>query len=54
MLPAGTAAEFEIELLGGVTVENMREWLDYGRRRGIGQWRNGRYGTFTWQEITKQ
>lgn len=53
MLPAGTAAEFEIELLGGVTIENVREWLDYGSRRGLGQWRNGRYGTFTWQEITK-
>lgn len=51
MLPAGTTAEFQIEILGGVSSETVREWLDYGQRRGIGQWRNGSYGTFTWEIV---
>jgi hypothetical protein len=29
----------------------VREWLDYGRLRGIGQWRNSGRGRFTWEEI---
>ena len=28
----------------------LREWLDYGRRRGIGQWRNSGKGSFEWRE----
>ncbi len=26
--------------------------LDYGELKGLGQWRNGGYGTFSWEDIT--
>lgn len=29
----------------------IREWLDYGELRGIGQWRNSGKGKFTWEEV---
>lgn len=35
--------------------ENLKdwviEWLNRGKRIGLGQWRNGSYGRFTWQEV---
>lgn len=31
----------------------IREWLTYGKRHGIGQWRNASYGRFTWKEVKK-
>ena len=30
----------------------VRAWLDYGELKGLGQWRNGGFGRFTWEEIT--
>ena len=29
----------------------VREWLDYGKRRGLLQWRNSGKGTFVWNEV---
>ena len=29
----------------------IREWLDYGRFKGILQWRNGGKGRFSWEEV---
>lgn len=29
----------------------VREWLDYGALRGIGQWRNSSKGRFKWEEV---
>ena len=29
----------------------VKEWLDYGKRRGLLQWRNSGKGTFVWEEI---
>lgn len=29
----------------------VKEWLDYGKFRGLGQWRNSGKGRFEWQEI---
>lgn len=57
MLPAGTTASFDVTLLAERTkktstrpsvsfVEMLCEWLSYGLLKGIGQWRNGSYGTF--------
>mgnify|MGYP000322706229 CR=1 FL=1 len=46
--PAGTKVRFTVEILGEVGEELLREWLDYGRYRGLGQWRNGGYGSFTY------
>jgi len=45
-VPEGTFLEFTVEVLGGVSETVLREWLDYGRYRGLGQWRNASYGRF--------
>ncbi len=47
--PAGTMMTFEIEVLGGIGEGLLREWLDYGRYMGLGQWRSGGYGRFTYE-----
>ncbi len=44
--PPGTTLEFTVEILGGVSQPLLKEWLDYGKRRGLGQWRNASYGRF--------
>lgn len=45
--------EIEIELLPHKEVkwETIYALLDYGSRLGIGQFRNGSFGRFTWEEI---
>ena len=34
-----------------VTWEAIEDALDYGRLKGLGQWRNGGYGRFTWERV---
>lgn len=50
-VPAGATIEFSIVLLQEGLEKAVREWLDYGRFSGIGQWRNSGCGRFTWEEI---
>lgn len=50
-VPAGTVIEFEIQYLHDAHLKVIKEWLDYGELRGIGQWRNSGKGKFTWEEI---
>ena len=50
-IPAGSSIEFTIRLLCDTHEDLVREWLDYGELRGIGQWRNSGKGRFTWEEI---
>ena len=46
-VPAGSTLVFTINVLGGsISEELLREWLDYGENRGLGQWRNAGYGRF--------
>lgn len=49
MLPAGTWCDVRIVLLAPNVVGEalLREWLEYGRWRGMGGWRNGSFGRFT-------
>lgn len=47
--PPGTSLEITILTMGDVSEELLREWLDYGRLRGLGQWRNAGYGRFTYE-----
>lgn len=49
-LPAGTTCEFEVELLDDGHEKLVEEWLNYGRLRGLGQWRNSGKGRFTWEK----
>lgn len=50
-VPAGATVEFTVVCLSDDHEKVVREWLDYGRFSGIGQWRNSGKGRFTWEEI---
>lgn len=49
--PAGTTCEFTVLCLDEGHEKVVREWLDYGALRGIGQWRNSGKGRFEWEEV---
>lgn len=49
--PAGTTIDVEIDCLTTEMEDLVRECLDYGKLRGIGQWRNSGKGRFTYEEI---
>lgn len=50
-IAAGAWVEFEINMLDPRYEAAVREWLNYGRLKGIGQWRNSGKGRFEWEEI---
>lgn len=50
-VPAGSTIEFEVECLDPKLEDMVRECLNYGRMRGIGQWRNSGKGTYLWDEL---
>lgn len=50
-IPAGAYIEFSVTCLSDDHIEVVKEWLDYGRYKGLGQWRNSGKGRFTWEEL---
>lgn len=50
-IPAGATCEFTVVCLYDDHIDVVRDWLDYGRFSGIGQWRNSGKGRFRWEEI---
>ena len=50
-VPEGSTAEFEIQCLDPKLEDMVRECLDYGAMRGLGQWRNSGKGRFQWEEL---
>ena len=51
-IPAGATMEFEICLLNPKAHKDLViEWLEYGKLRGMGQWRNSGVGRFTYELI---
>lgn len=50
-VPAGSTLEFTINLLDDSLEDVIRECLDYGKLRGLGQWRNSGCGRFVWEEV---
>ncbi len=50
-VPAGTTIDIEIDCLTPDMEGLVRECLDYGRLRGIGQWRNSGKGRFVYEEL---
>lgn len=48
---AESQIEFTIVCLKDDMLKAVKEWLDYGKYRGLGQWRNSGKGKFTWEEI---
>lgn len=50
-IPEGANCEFNITCLVDDDMEMVKEWLDFGRRNGLGQFRNSGMGRFRWEEI---
>lgn len=50
-VPAGSSIEFTIQIFDSHLESAVKEWLDYGKFRGIGQWRNSGKGRFEWEQI---
>lgn len=49
-IKAGTKVKLEFRVLKGsrITEDVLRSILDYGEAKGLGQWRNGSFGRFTY------
>jgi hypothetical protein len=50
-VPEGTTCEVEVSCLDSRLNRVVTELLDYGKFKGIGQWRNSGKGRFTWKQI---
>lgn len=50
-IPAGAVLEFSILILKDDLEDVVIEWLDYGKLRGLGQWRNSGCGRFNYEII---
>ncbi len=46
-IPAGSSIEFTVICLSDGDIDLVKEWLSYGRLKGLGQWRNSGKGKFT-------
>ena len=49
MVPPGSSLSFRVLILSQVPQKLLEEWLVYGALRGLGQWRNGGYGSFDYE-----
>lgn len=52
-IPAGATVEFTVTCLDDSHAAAVREWMEYGILRGLGQWRNSGKGRFIAEEITE-
>ena len=50
-VPEGSSLTFTILLMDESLEKAVRECLDYGIYRGLGQWRNAGKGRFEWEEV---
>lgn len=48
-VPAGSTVEFTVVCLSNDHEKAVIEWLNYGKYRGMGQWRNSGRGRFLWE-----
>lgn len=48
----GAVIEFGVLCKRDDLIDAVREWLNNGVLRGLGQWRNSGMGRFTWEEIS--
>ena len=47
--PEGTSCIFEVQCAIDDDAKMLKEWLNYGKFKGIGQWRNSGKGRFTYE-----
>jgi len=52
-IPEGSSITCDITCLDKKYLKYVKEWLDYGALRGLGQWRNSGKGRFTWDLISE-
>ena len=45
-IAAGAVMEFSVIVMSDNLVPAVKEWLSYGKMRGLGQWRNSGKGRF--------
>lgn len=50
-IPAGSTIEFQVMLLDDGMEKTVKEWMDYGVLKGLGQWRNSGKGKFKYETI---
>lgn len=50
-VPAGSEIEVTVVCLSDAHEKAVIEWLNYGRFKGIGQWRNASFGRFRYELI---
>ena len=50
-VPEGSYIEFTIQMMVDDHEKVVREWLDYGEFRGMGQWRNSGKGRFSYEVL---
>jgi hypothetical protein len=48
---SGATIEAEIKCLSPALEELVKQCLDYGANKGLGQWRNSGKGRFSWEEV---
>lgn len=48
-VPAGSYIVFTVSCLKDDLMKAVKEWLEYGRLRGLGQWRNSGKGRFNFE-----
>lgn len=49
----GSSITFDVTCLKKTLDNLVKEWLDYGALRGLGQWRNSGKGRFTWELVSE-
>ena len=50
-VPKGSKIKIDIQVLDPSLEDYVKSWLDYGKLRGLGQWRNASFGRFVWKEV---
>lgn len=50
-VPADSWIEFTVRCLSDAHEKVVMEWLDYGKYKGLGQWRNAGFGRFNYTVI---
>jgi hypothetical protein len=50
-VPADSTMTFEVSILSKDLAAYVQQWFNYGKLRGLGQWRNSGKGRFVWAEV---